>query len=101
MVRWLSQRPWSRAPKHASRFFADMMNPAPQTPHFVRPENRYCGRFAAPMRPRSHRVPCVLTRLRSGPEVVRHDPQLGTSRDIHSDVGFSRDTRFPVSGFFT
>jgi hypothetical protein len=26
-----------------------MMNPAPQTPHFVSPENRYCGRFATPI----------------------------------------------------
>jgi hypothetical protein len=25
------------------------MNPAPQMPHFVSPENRYCGRFATPM----------------------------------------------------
>ena len=28
-----------------------MMNPAPQTPHFVSPENRYCGRFARRWRP--------------------------------------------------
>ena len=45
MVRWLSHVPWSRAPKHPSRFFDAMMNPAPQTPHFVSPENRYCGRL--------------------------------------------------------
>ena len=25
-------------PKHPRRFFDDMMNPAPQTPHFVSPE---------------------------------------------------------------
>jgi hypothetical protein len=28
-----------------------MMNPAPQTPHFDNPENRYCGRRAKPMLP--------------------------------------------------
>src|SRR4051812_26540270 len=54
-----------------------MMNPAPQAPHFVRPENRYCGRFAAPMAPCLHRMPCVLlTGLRSRPDVLRHDPKL-------------------------
>jgi hypothetical protein len=54
-----------------------MMNPAPQTPHFVSPENRYCGRFAAPMARCLHCVPSLfLTRLRSSPKVVRNDPKL-------------------------
>jgi hypothetical protein len=27
----------------------DMMKAAPQIPHFVRPENKYCGLFATPL----------------------------------------------------
>ena len=80
-----------------------MMNPAPQMPHFVRPENRYCGRFAAPMAPAVFIVCRVcfwrdFAAVQSSSGTIRSS---GTSRDIHSDVGLSRDTRFPVSGFFT
>ena len=103
MVRWLSHRPWSRAPKHPRRCLPVMMNPAPQMPHFVRPENRYCGRRAPAG------LPAVLTACRlcfwRGFAAVQsssqHDSQSGTSFRIHSVAGFRRDTRFPVSGFFT
>lgn len=35
-----------RAPKHPKRCLPVMMNPAPQTPHFVSPEKRHRGRLA-------------------------------------------------------
>src|SRR5215204_4966194 len=79
-----------------------MMNPAPQMPHFVRPENWYCGRFAAPTAPAVFIV-CRVCFWRDFAAVQISSGTIrscGTSRDIHSDVGLSRDTRFPVSGFF-
>jgi hypothetical protein len=78
------------------------MKPEPHTPHFVSPDNRYCGRRARPKVP-----PSATARLtpfcRSFAE--SHSSSLmmwsaGTVFVIHSDDGFSPETRFPVSGFF-
>src|SRR6476620_5089550 len=97
MVRWLSQRPWSRAPKHPSRFLPEMMNPAPQMPHFVRPENRYCGRFAALMAPAVFIV-CRVCFWRdfAAPDLLRHYPQL---RDFpRHPLGCRVEPRHSLSG---
>ena len=81
-----------------------MMNPAPQTPHFVRPEKRYSGRFAEASVP-AVRIDVPRARLpflRRGPQLVRaRSGAPGRSFTIHSADGFIRDTRLPVSGFFT
>ena len=79
------------------------MKPAPQTPHLVSPEKRYRGRFA------DESLPVVVIACRvcfcrsfaadqSSSGMIRRG---GTAVVIHSDAGFSRDTRLPVSGFFT
>jgi hypothetical protein len=79
------------------------MNPAPQTPHFVRPENKYRGRFAAeslPVVAIAWRV-CFCRFFAADQRSSGMIRRWGTSVAIHSDSGFSRDTRLPVSGFFT
>jgi len=80
-----------------------MMKPESHTPHFVRPENRYCGRRARPIFPLSATVRLV-TPWRSF--AASHSSSLmmrntGTLFVIHSFAGFNLETRFPVSGFFT
>ena len=58
-----------------------MMNPAPQRPHVVRPENGY-PRTSCPadVAGRSHRLPRpFVTRLGGCPELVAHDPERAFS----------------------
>ena len=54
-----------------------MMNPAPQTPHSVSPENRYCGRLAPPgFVSGSDRMPAeFLALLCIRPKLVGDDAQ--------------------------
>jgi hypothetical protein len=80
-----------------------MMKPEPHTPHFVSPENRYCGRRARPMLPPSATARLVAC-CRSF--AASHNSSLmmrsvGTLFVIYSADRFSLDTRLPVSGFFT
>jgi hypothetical protein len=80
-----------------------MMNPAPHTPHFVSPENRYRGRFAVPSLPVAAiaRRVCVWRSFAADYSSSGTIRKCGTSVVIHSEDGFSLDTRLPVSGFFT
>ena len=100
MVRWLSQRPWSRAPKHdESVRLDDMMKPAPQTPHFVRPENRYCGRFATPMAPAvCDRMPRVSADAPSRPSTSRRCMIRSAGTSSGHPLGCRIQPRHALSG---
>jgi hypothetical protein len=68
---------------------------------FVSPEKRYCGRRAFTMLVADASARLVAScrlfaAVHSSSETIRNS---GTSLVIHSDRGFSLDTRRPVSGF--
>src|SRR2546425_8741498 len=62
--------------KHMSRLAEPMMNPAPHTPHFVRPENRYRRR-------------CDSERMRAHPEERKFPtkPDTHVSPDHAAEIG--------------
>ena len=99
MVRWLSQRPWSRAPKHPSRFLPDMMKPAPQIAAFrqtgeqvLRPLRHADGAGGL------HRVPG----LSSGADFAAVQSSSGTMRSSGTSfahpLGFRIEPRHTLSG---
>src|SRR3970282_130858 len=76
-----------------------MMKPEPHTPHFVSPENRYCGRRARPMLPPSATARLVAFCRSFAPS---HSSLLimrsaGTLFEIHSFAGFSLETQRDAS----
>jgi len=73
MVKWLSHRAWSPAPKHPSRFLPDMMNPAVASA--VRPDGAL-----ATARSRVH------ARSRREVVAVKIDPMKRTAADIFTDA---------------
>ena len=105
MVSLLVHVPRSRVPKHPRWSREDTTKPAPHSPHFVRPEKRNFGRtnwlkrFPGCANFHYRRTPRyrVWTACHNSSPMMR---SAGTSLTTHSDSGFGRETRFPVSGSF-